>query len=61
MVKLNEQIKPSGTCFKCMLVRDNNLGTSGFIYANLRITKDCRERLVVVHSLLYTDKIIKLQ
>ena len=60
MVKLNEQIEPSRTCFNCMLVRDNNLGTSGYIFVNLRITKDCMQVLIVVQSLLYVDKIVRL-
>ena len=58
MVKL---IEPLRTCFKCMFVRDNNLRTIDNIFVNVRITKDYIAILVIVHSLLYINNIVRLQ
>ena len=48
MVKLNKQIKPMRTCFECMLISVNNLGTNSYSSVNLHITKDCKVILVVI-------------
>ena len=44
-----------------MFVRDNNLRTIDNIFVNVRITKDYIAILVIVHSLLYINNILRLQ
>ena len=49
MDKLSGRVEPSKTCLECMLIRNNNLGTSGYIFVNMCMTRDCITILVVIH------------
>ena len=58
-LQLNKQLEALRICYERMLVKDKNIGTNGYIFVNLHITKDCIALLVVTHSLLYVDKIAR--